>query len=110
MEIVVAIITAVTAIAVAVIEKRTRNSDAKWQQNADEHKALVGRMDMIGSNLGRSIDRVEDNLAHHIIRLENKVASHDEVLFSHLADHAANAIHTHSEVGAPVRRRKKQES
>lgn len=109
MEYLVAVISAVTAIVVAVVERRTRREDERWELNTREHEALVSRMDMIGSNLGRSIDRVEENLTHHIIRLENKVASHDDVLFAHLADHAAHAIQIHQEADAPVRRKRKQE-
>jgi len=88
MEILIASIGALSLIAVAVIERRTRNSDEKWELNAKEHEALVNRMEDIGSNLGRSLDRVENNLAHHIIRLENKVEQHDQVLFDHLSSHA----------------------
>lgn len=109
MEYVVAAISALTAIVVAVVERRTRRDEEKWQQNADDHKALVGRMDMIGSNLGRSLDRVEDNLAHHIIRLETKVDKHDEVLFNHLADHAINGVGFVSEK-IPARRKPKAQS
>lgn len=92
MEVLVAIISGITAFAVAVIEKRTRRSDEKWKQNADDHKALVDRMDSIGANLGRSLDRVEGNLGEHIIRLENKIEQHDDVLFGHLASHAEVAF------------------
>lgn len=109
MEYLVAIISAVTAIVVAVVERRTRRDEEKWQQNADDHKALVGRMDMIGSNLGRSLDRVEDNLAHHIIRLETKVDKHDEVLFNHLAGHAMNGLSFSAEK-VPARRKPKAQS
>lgn len=103
MELAVAVVTALTAIVVAVIEKRTRNSDAKWQQNADEHKALVNRMESIGNSLGRSLDRVEGNLGEHIIRLENKIEQHDDVLFGHLASHAEAAF---TREVAPVKRRR----
>lgn len=109
MEYLVTAISALTAIVVAVVERRTRRDEEKWQQNADDHKALVGRMDMIGSNLGRSLDRVEDNIAHHIIRLETKVDKHDEVLFNHLADHAMNGFVVHPEK-IPARRKPKTES
>lgn len=104
MEIAVAVITALTALAVAVIEKRTRNSDEKWEQNAKEHGALVDRMESIGTSLGRSLDRVEGNLGEHIIRLENKIEQHDEVLFSHLASHAEAAFMREP---APIKRRRK---
>jgi len=92
MEFLVAAISAITALAVAVIEKRTRKSDEKWEQNAADHKALVDRMESIGANLGRSLDRVEGNLGEHIVRLGNKLEQHDEVLFSHLASHAEAAL------------------
>lgn len=88
MEFVVAAVSALTAVVVAVIERRTRKDEEKWEQNSKDHDALVQRMESIGSNLGRSLDRVEDNISHHIIRLENKVERHDEVLFDHLAHHA----------------------
>ena len=108
MEIAVAAVTALTAIAVAVIEKRTRRDEEKWQQNTDEHNALVGRMDMIGSNLGRSLDRVESNLSEHLSRLENKVERHDEVLFDHLSSHAEAATFAHAdEHSVKVPRKKK---
>ena len=92
MEIVVAIVSGLTAFAVAIIERRTRKEDERWELNTKEHEALVARMETIGSSLGRSLDRVEDNLAHHIIRLENKVERHDQVLFDHLASHADTDI------------------
>lgn len=92
MEYLVGAISALTAIVVAVIERRTRSEDERWALNTKEHETLVARMEDIGSNLGRSIDRVEDNLAHHIIRLENKVERHDQVLFDHLASHAEQEI------------------
>jgi len=88
MEFVVAAITGITALAVAIIERRTRKNDEKWEQNAADHRALVNRMDLIGQNLGRSIDRVEGNLGEHIVRLGNKLEQHDEVLFGHLSSHA----------------------
>ncbi len=88
MEIIVAVVTGLTALAVAVIEKRTRKDEEKWQQNTTEHNALVSRIENMGSSLGRSLDRVEGNLGEHIVRLENKIEQHDEVLFGHLASHA----------------------
>jgi len=92
MEIIVAVVSGITALVVAVIERRTRREDERWELNTREHEALVSRMETIGSSLGRSLDRVEDNLAHHIIRLENKVERHDQVLFDHLASHAEQEV------------------
>lgn len=109
MEIIVAVVSGITALVVAVIERRTRKEDERWELNTKEHEALVGRMDMIGSNLGRSLDRVEDNLTHHITRLEKKVDKHDEVLFNHLADHAINGLGFSPEK-VPARRKPKAQS
>lgn len=106
MEILVAVISGITAFAVAIIEKRTRRSDEKWQQNADDHKALVERMESIGTNLGRSLDRVEGNLGEHIVRLGNKIEQHDEVLFSHLSSHA-EASFMHEQATSKRRRTKR---
>lgn len=92
MELVVAVVSGLTAFAVAVIERRTRRDEEKWEQNSREHDALVTRMEDIGKSLGRSLDRVEDNLAMHIIRLENKVEQHDDVLYGHLSHHAETEI------------------
>ena len=103
MEFIVAAVSALTAVVVAVIERRTRKDEEKWEQNSKDHDALVQRMESIGSNLGRSLDRVEDNIAHHIIRLENKVERHDQVLFDHLAHHAE------IELSKPTRRKSKVE-
>jgi len=103
MEFLVAAISGITALAVAVIEKRTRKSDEKWDQNASEHKALVERMESIGTNLGRSLDRVEGNLGEHIVRLGNKIEQHDEVLFGHLASHAEAALSAQPQ---PAKRRR----
>jgi translation elongation factor EF-G len=103
MEFIVAAVSALTAVVVAVIEKRTRRDEDKWQQNADEHAALVNRMDSIGASLGRSLDRVEKNLGEHITRIENKIEQHDEVLFGHLASHAEAAF---MKEAAPIKRRR----
>ena len=92
MEFVVAFVSAITAVVVAVIEKRTRRDEEKWEQNTKDHQALVDRMESIGTNLGRSLDRVEGNLGEHIMRLENKIEQHDEVLFGHLSSHAEVAM------------------
>lgn len=102
-EIATAIIGALSLLAVAIVEKRTRRDDEKWEQNTADHNALVDRMESIGTSLGRSLDRVESNLGEHIARLENKIEQHDDVLFDHLSSHA-EASFTKEE--APVRRRR----
>lgn len=102
-EFIVAGISGVTAFAVAVLEKRTRRDNDKWAQNSSDHKALVDRMESIGNNLGRSLDRVEGNLGEHIVRLGNKMEQHDEVLFGHLASHAEAALSAQPQ---PAKRRR----
>lgn len=106
-EIVTAFIGGISLIAVAIVERRTRKDEEKWEQNSKDHQSLVERMENIGNGLGRSLDRVEDNLAHHIIRLENKVERHDEVLFGHLADHATVSMQDHHEEKVPLKRKAK---
>lgn len=83
-----AIIGALSLIVVAVIERRTRKEDARWEHNANEHGALVERMEEIGSSLGRSLDRVEENVTAHIESLSRKVERLDGTVVSHLEDHA----------------------
>ena len=83
-----AIVGALSLIVVAVIERRTRKDEDKWIQNSREHEALVARVEDIGNNLGRSIDRVENNLVASIDVLGRKVERVDEVLVSHIEDHA----------------------
>jgi hypothetical protein len=107
MEFVVAIVSGITAFVVALIERRTRREDERWEVNSKEHEALVARMDSIGSGLGRSLDRVEENLTTQIGRLENKVDRHDEVLFDHLASHAETATHAHATTDVTKLARKK---
>lgn len=83
-----AVIGAISLIVVAIIERRTRREDNRWEQNKEEHEALVGRMEDIGSSLGRSLDRVESNLTDHIDSLSRKVERLDGTVVSHLEDHA----------------------
>lgn len=92
MEVVVGLIGAMSLVLVAVIERRGRRDDEKWENNTTEHETLVKRMEEIGSSLGRSLDRVEGNLGEHIVRLSNKIEQHDEVLFNHLSSHAEQEI------------------
>jgi hypothetical protein len=80
--------TLITAVVAGIIEKRTRRDDEKWIQNTREHEALVSRLEDIGSSLGRSIDRVEINLSTAIDVLGRRVEQVDEIMVSHIEDHA----------------------
>lgn len=88
MEIITASLGAISLIIVAIIERRSRAEDSKWALNTKEHQALVERVEDMGSNLGRSVDRIESNMKVHLERIENKIETHDTVLFEHLASHA----------------------
>jgi len=83
-----AFVGALSLIVVAIVERRTRTDDERWALNTKEHEALVGRVESMGSGLGRSLDRVEENLTRHIERLENANQLQGKVLFEHLASHA----------------------
>lgn len=87
-----AVIGALSLVVVAVIERRTRRDDAKWEANTREHEALVARMEEVGSGLGRSLDRVESNLSSSIEVLTRKVERVDDTLVAHLEDHARGSV------------------
>ena len=72
MDIVSGVIGALSLIVVAVLERRSRRDDAKWETNHEEHEALVARIETMGSGLGRSLDRVEQVA----IRTEEKLDQH----------------------------------
>jgi ethanolamine utilization protein EutA (predicted chaperonin) len=71
-DIVVALIGAVSVVAVALIETSRRISNKRWEQNRDDHNLVVGKIDDLGKSLGRSIDRVEDTA----LRTEQKLDQH----------------------------------
>lgn len=106
MEIITALLGAFSLVIVAIIERRSRTDDSKWETNTKEHQALVSRMEDMGSNLGRSIDRVETNMRTHLERIENKIETHDTVLFEHLSSHA-EAQFNHEVTQQTKRRRNK---
>lgn len=110
-EIIAAGVGAISLIIVAIVERRTRTDDERWALNTKEHESLVGRIETMGSGLGRSLDRVESNLTIHINRLENANALQDKVLFEHLASHAEMDVAIYANPQnlnepAPIKRRK----
>ncbi len=106
MELLTASIGAISLLVVAIIELRSRKDDSRWALNTKEHEALVERVEDMGTNLGRSIDRVETNMQSHLERIENKIETHDSVLFEHLASHAE--LRFNQEASSTKRRRSKQ--
>lgn len=73
----VALIGAVSLIAVALIESGRRTNKAKWEENKEDHNFVVDKIEAMGKSLGISIDRVEKGVE----RTEKKI---DE----HIRDHA----------------------
>lgn len=73
----VAIIGAISLIAVALIESGRRTSKSHWEENKADHNFVVDKIESLGKSLGISIDRVEKGVE----RTEAKV---DE----HIRDHA----------------------
>jgi hypothetical protein len=72
-EIVVASLGVISAVLVALVEKTRRESKK-------DHGMVAEKLDNLGRNLGRSIDRVEQNT----VRTEGK-------LDGHIAEHARGA-------------------
>ncbi len=105
MELLTASIGAISLLVVTIIELRSRKDDSRWALNTKEHEALVERVEDMGTNLGRSIDRVETNMQSHLERIENKIETHDSVLFEHLATHAE--LQFNQEASPTKRRRNK---
>jgi hypothetical protein len=71
-EIVVALVTAVGAVAVGYLEHGRRSSRRQWQKNTEDHNHVIDKIDSLGRSLGRSIDRVE----RAALRTEHKIDQH----------------------------------
>ena len=68
-EITIAIVGLVGAIVVALIEKGRR-------ENKSDHNVVSEKLDIIGRNLGRSIDRVESTVFRNEIKLDQHINDH----------------------------------
>jgi len=86
--IIVAIITASSLIAVAYLQfvyksgkKRGEEAHVQWKQNKEDHEYVVAKITDLGRSLGISIDRVEATA----IRTEEK-------LDQHINDHATGKL------------------
>lgn len=80
-EILVAIISGISVLGVALIEHGRRLSKRNWQANRADHDFVVNKIETLGKSLGRSIDRVEETG----IRTEGK-------LDQHINDHATGRL------------------
>ena len=67
--IIVALITVVGAVLVALVEKGRR-------ENKSDHGVVSEKLDIIGKSLGRSIDRVEDTVVRNEVKLDQHIADH----------------------------------
>lgn len=82
--VIVAIITACSLIAVAYLQfvykagkKRGEEARLEWKQNHTDHDTVVGMIQQLGKSLGRSIDKTNNS----VDRIEGK-------LDTHIRDHA----------------------
>jgi len=67
--IIVAVIGVVGAVLVALIEKSRR-------ENKKDHDVVFEKIDLVGKNLGRSIDRVEKSVDRTEKKLDDHIADH----------------------------------
>lgn len=77
----VALIGAVSLVAVALIESGRRTSKTRWEENKADHNFVVDKIENLGKSLGISIDRVEKGVE----RTESKVDQH-------IRDHAKGEV------------------
>jgi hypothetical protein len=82
-EIIVALIGAMSAACVALIERERRQNKSRWEDNKQDHNFVVSKIEDLGKSLGRSIDRVESTA----LRTETK-------LDQHINDHATGNFST----------------
>ena len=68
-EITIAVVSLIGAIVVALIEKGRR-------ENKSDHNVVSEKLDIIGRNLGRSIDRVESTVIRNEIKLDQHINDH----------------------------------
>jgi NurA-like 5'-3' nuclease len=65
----VALITLVSAVIVALVEKGRR-------ENKADHGVVSEKLDIIGKSLGRSIDRVEETVVRNEVKLDQHIRDH----------------------------------
>jgi len=75
-EILVAIISGISVLGVALIEHGRRLSKRNWQANKADHDFVVNKIENIGKSLGRSIDRVEKTSERTEKKLDQHINDH----------------------------------
>jgi hypothetical protein len=76
MDIVVALIGVFGAMAVALIEKDRRDSKKRWNENKEDHNAVMHEIQQTAKSLGRSIDRVEATGIRTEAKLDQHINDH----------------------------------
>lgn len=72
----VALIGAVSLIAVALIESGRRTSKARWEENKNDHNFVVDKIENLGKSLGISIDRVEKGVERTEAKVDQHIRDH----------------------------------
>lgn len=67
--IIVALISVVGGVLVALIEKSRK-------ENKADHNVVSEKLDMLGKSLGKSIDRVEETVIRNEIKLDKHINDH----------------------------------
>lgn len=72
----VALIGAVSLIAVALIESGRRTSKTRWEENKNDHNFVVDKIENLGKSLGISIDRVEKGVERTEAKVDQHIRDH----------------------------------
>lgn len=72
----VALIGAVSLIAVALIESGRRTSKTRWEENKQDHNFVVDKIETMGKSLGISIDRVEKGVERTEAKIDEHIRDH----------------------------------
>lgn len=72
----VALIGAVSLVAVALIESGRRTSKTRWEENKADHNFVVDKIEAMGKSLGISIDRVEKGVERTEAKIDEHIRDH----------------------------------
>lgn len=72
----IALIGAVSVIAVALIESGRRTSKTRWEENKADHNFVVDKIEAMGKSLGISIDRVEKGIERTEAKIDEHIRDH----------------------------------
>lgn len=72
----VALIGAISVVAVALIESGRRTNNARWEENKADHNFVVDKIENLGKSLGISIDRVEKGVERTEAKVDGHIRDH----------------------------------